>query len=74
MSGHKHETKICPCCAREFVCKVNRIHQCDCMNVRLSPETVEHIRQFYDNCLCVACLQALERLVRSQLDISRRRL
>lgn len=41
MINHKHETKICPRCAREFVCKTNRIHHCDCMGVRLSPQTME---------------------------------
>ena len=73
MIDEKHETKICPCCAREFVCKVNRIHQCDCMAVHLSPETVERIRDLYDSCLCVACLEALERVVSRQSEVSQRR-
>jgi hypothetical protein len=71
MIDSKHETKICPRCGREFVCKVNRIYLCDCMGVRLSPETVEHIRQLYDSCLCVVCLEALECVVRGQSDIPR---
>jgi hypothetical protein len=71
---HKHEAKICPRCAREFVCKANRIHRCDCMGVRLSPETVEYIRQSYDDCLCVACLEALQCVVGGRLDIPRQRL
>jgi len=67
MIDHKHEPKICPRCVREFVCKANRIQQCDCMGVRLSPETLEYIREAYDDCLCVACLEYLEASVRDHL-------
>jgi hypothetical protein len=59
-NDEKHERKICPRCGGSFVCKANRIHHCDCMGVLLSDETVEYIRQHYDDCLCVACLQALQ--------------
>jgi hypothetical protein len=65
----KHEAKICPRCAREFVCKANRIHRCDCMDVRLSLEAMEHIRQLYDDCLCVACLEALECVFGSRSEV-----
>lgn len=60
-NGEKHESKICPRCGGSFVCKANRIHQCDCMGVLLSADAVEFIRQRYDDCLCVACLQTLQR-------------
>ncbi|MGR8930639.1 MAG: cysteine-rich CWC family protein [Gammaproteobacteria bacterium] len=56
----KHEAKHCPRCRRQFVCKVNRIHRCDCSNVCLSLETIEYIRQVYDECLCSVCLKELE--------------
>ena len=52
----KHETKRCPHCGRSFLCKVSRIVHCDCMTVPLAPETLEIIRDRYDECLCVACL------------------
>lgn len=69
MIDHPHEARICPRCAREFACKANRIHRCDCMGVRLSRETVEQIRQRYDDCLCVACLEAVERGVGGRLEM-----
>ncbi|WAR45965.1 cysteine-rich CWC family protein [Methylomonas rapida] len=59
----KHEAKHCPRCQRQFICKANRIHRCDCSNVRLSPETSEHIWQLYDECLCQICLSELETIV-----------
>jgi len=71
MTDQKHEAKTCPRCAREFVCKANRIHQCGCMEVRLSRETVDHIRQTYDGCLCVACLALLESSTEIRLDALR---
>jgi len=37
------------------------------MGVRLSPETLEYIREAYDDCLCVACLEYLEASVRDHL-------
>ncbi|WP_232422372.1 cysteine-rich CWC family protein [Methylosarcina fibrata] len=58
--GNKHEAKQCPRCQRLFICKANRIHRCDCSNICLSFETIEYIRQLYDECLCLACLKELE--------------
>ncbi|WP_238527254.1 cysteine-rich CWC family protein [Methylomonas methanica] len=62
----KHEAKLCPRCQREFICKANRIHCCDCSSICLSFETSEYIRQRYEECLCTACLQELAVLVTSQ--------
>ena len=73
MIDHKHEARICPRCACEFVCKANRIHQCDCTRVRLSLETVEYIRQRYDDCLCFGCLEVLESVISGRTDIPRQR-
>jgi hypothetical protein len=61
----KHEAKQCPRCQRQFICKANRIHRCDCSNICLSFETAEHIRQYYDECLCLVCLKELEAIVTS---------
>lgn len=66
MIHQKHEAKICPRCRKEFICKANRIQQCDCIGVHLSQETMEYIRILYDECLCVACLEGLEASVRDQ--------
>ena len=57
----KHETKICPRCGRPFVCKANRVMHCDCMSLSLSEEVVDYIATHYDDCLCLGCLQELQR-------------
>lgn len=66
MDSDKHETSLCPRCGTLFVCKANRINRCECSSVRLSPETVEMIRQTYSGCLCITCLEPLQAICTEQ--------
>ena len=66
----KHAAEGCPRCGQIFICKVNSILKCDCMQVQLTSQEVDHIREIteydYDgSCLCLNCLLALQADYRS---------
>jgi hypothetical protein len=56
IKNNKHEPKVCPRCNKEFVCKVNRVHNCDCMTIHLNKKKTEFIGETYNDCLCISCL------------------
>ncbi|PQA59289.1 cysteine-rich CWC family protein [Siphonobacter curvatus] len=60
----KHAIEGCPRCGRLFTCKLNASLKCDCMNVALTPNEMQYIRDIsvmeYDgSCLCMHCLEEL---------------
>jgi len=55
----KHETKNCPRCKTEFECKTGSVLLCQCQTIMLSDEQLNYINALYDDCLCIACLNAL---------------
>jgi hypothetical protein len=59
----KHEIKTCPRCGGSFECKANRVERCDCLDVVLSTPALEYLSEHYQDCLCVACLRGVERLI-----------
>jgi Cysteine-rich CWC len=61
----KHAPEECPRCNSIFSCKVNTIHQCDCMKMELTFAETQYVRDLttslYDGgCLCLKCLQELK--------------
>ncbi|MFB1488372.1 MULTISPECIES: cysteine-rich CWC family protein [unclassified Thiocapsa] len=62
----KHESKTCPRCGASFECKANRVERCCCIGVALTPETLDYLGEHYRDCLCVACLEAVNRRVGSR--------
>ncbi|EGV16765.1 cysteine-rich CWC family protein [Thiocapsa marina] len=58
----KHEIKTCPRCGSSFECKANRVERCGCLSVVLSAEALEYLGDRYGDCLCVACLEQVNRL------------
>jgi hypothetical protein len=61
----KHEEKECPRCKNVFECKAGSITQCQCSQLKLSVSETAFIESQYDDCLCLACLQALKLELRS---------
>ncbi|NLA24447.1 MAG: hypothetical protein GX879_05720 [Bacteroidales bacterium] len=49
--------KICPNCNIEFECTEDE--NCACMKVKTNPEKLEVVRNRYNACLCLNCLQTL---------------
>lgn len=56
----RHEHKQCPRCGAEFECKSGTVLLCQCQAVVLTPAQLEYIAARYDDCLCRACLEALQ--------------
>jgi hypothetical protein len=52
--------KTCSRCATTFGCQ-NETKGCWCEDLTLSSETLVHLRQSFDNCLCPTCLAAYEK-------------
>lgn len=50
-------TKICPACNIEFICKNDSIEDCECSTVVLTHTEREKISSLYRDCLCVNCLR-----------------
>ncbi len=48
--------KTCSKCQTPFSCK-NEAPGCWCESLHLTAETLAHLKQKYDNCLCTSCLQ-----------------
>ena len=55
----KHEKKQCPRCNGGFECKSGSILLCQCSKIEMTTEQLEYCNTQYDDCLCLACLQAL---------------
>ena len=55
-----HEPKICPRCAKEFVCRVGDIANCDCSTITLTIEERAFIEDRYQDCLCLNCMRDLK--------------
>jgi hypothetical protein len=51
--------KTCSKCGVVFGCQ-NEMPGCWCEEVKLSPETLENLKEGYENCLCPACLKGFE--------------
>jgi len=49
----------CPRCGGGFHCGVNDAGPCACSTLKLSDSTLAALRQRYDSCLCLRCLQAV---------------
>ena len=60
----KHDNTTCPRCGRAFVCKASAIAHCDCAHISLREEVLDYIAVNYDECLCLDCLQALQRAIK----------
>ena len=62
----KHSSEQCPLCNQTFVCKVNSILKCDCMQIDLSEKELEFIKANIENeigeyaCICTNCLLKLK--------------
>jgi hypothetical protein len=57
----KHEQKNCPRCNTAFECKAGNIAQCQCSGIQLTLEERVYAESKFEDCLCVNCLQALQR-------------
>jgi hypothetical protein len=51
--------KKCSKCETVFTCQ-NESSGCWCESVRLTQETLAHLKEHYENCLCTKCLKELE--------------
>jgi hypothetical protein len=56
----QHETKYCGRCRSSFECKVGNILECQCYGVSMSDEEKAFIAGQYSDCLCRACLEAIQ--------------
>ncbi|MBA3680981.1 MAG: cysteine-rich CWC family protein [Bacteroidetes bacterium] len=56
----KHTSENCSRCGTEFTCKPLDISQCDCMQVRISPEEQNYISETGSTCVCNKCLKELK--------------
>lgn len=57
------ENLNCPRCRKPFLCKADKIEQCGCRNVDLSPETRDYLESTDYGCLCPNCLKELNKIV-----------
>ncbi len=55
----KAGTKTCARCGAVFVCKVDDLPHCQCVNVSLSSGLLEQLKDQYNDCLCSRCLKEL---------------
>jgi hypothetical protein len=51
--------KTCARCGASFVCKVDDLPRCQCVNVSLSPGLLNQLKGHYSDCLCSRCLKEL---------------
>lgn len=59
--------KVCPRCGGRFECNKVSISHCQCQTLTLSAEQSAYISKRYNDCLCAACLAALQ----SEYNISK---
>lgn len=53
------DSNICERCGALFTCDASNISNCSCSQIILSLVAREYIKQTFDDCLCVACLQEI---------------
>ena len=58
----KHEDKRCPRCNAVFECKAGSIMLCQCSTIQLSVEERAYVESKFEDCLCVNCLHALQKV------------
>ena len=51
--------KHCSKCGKNFNCQ-NETRGCWCEQLHLSADTLTHLKENYDNCLCPQCLKSFE--------------
>jgi hypothetical protein len=51
--------KQCARCGASFICKVDDLPHCQCVNVSLSPALLDALKDRYSDCLCSRCLKEL---------------
>lgn len=51
--------KTCARCGASFVCKVDDLPHCQCVNVTLAPGLLDQLKDKYNDCLCSRCLKEL---------------
>jgi hypothetical protein len=56
----QYTLKECPRCGAGFECKEGSILICQCCTVDLTSAQREFMAARYDDCLCVACLRAIQ--------------
>ena len=56
-----HEEKHCQKCGQTFECKAGSIMQCQCAGIQLTAEERAFIEKKYEDCLCINCLEILQR-------------
>ncbi|MEO6304947.1 MAG: cysteine-rich CWC family protein [Bacteroidia bacterium] len=56
----KHKAENCKRCGTEFTCKPLNISECDCMQIRISPEEQNYISTKASTCVCNKCLKELK--------------
>lgn len=66
---NKYDSKKCPRCGKEFICKPGNITQCQCYSVNLSKNESLFIKELYDDCLCYDCLEKLKILFNERRTI-----
>lgn len=51
--------KQCTRCGASFICKVDDLAHCQCVDVSIPPELLEGLQERYSDCLCASCLKAI---------------
>lgn len=59
MTELKSDTKLCEVCGKEFSCKAEN-GVCWCFDLQLKTETLQKLKENYNDCLCPACLKSEE--------------
>ena len=59
VQGLAAQADRCPRCGGGFHCGVNDAAPCPCTNLTLAAATQAALRERYDGCLCLRCLQVL---------------
>ncbi|WP_299284617.1 cysteine-rich CWC family protein [uncultured Mucilaginibacter sp.] len=66
----KHEIIACERCQSRIECKANSFTKCQCSEVKLTHDEIEHIAESYEGCLCAACLLELQQEYQKSLSIT----
>ncbi len=53
---NKYEQEVCPCCKKNFDCKVYDVINCHCSKIVLNEKASTYIALTFDSCLCNSCL------------------
>ena len=63
----KAEIKSCPRCNGEFECNSSAMLLCQCNQIELPDELMEQLAEDYEDCLCLACLQAIKETAKQSI-------